>query len=244
MPYKDPIKKREADVKYRKKNHDKILEKQREKSKENPDYQKEQYAKHSENWNQNRREKYQKDDEFRTKKLEQSQKTRKKYGKKYNRTRGLKLNPDYQPRPDRSNFVCECGSTEHNTGGYCKSCAHRELGYGKKYEKTHEKERKVSRSNNPQWQKTANENYSKKMCEALQMTTLEIAMKWRKTRNDCKRRDDFTCQACGYTKYLQVHHIYPKIKYPKLFFDMGTLITFCKKCHDIITYKKFNKKYD
>jgi 5-methylcytosine-specific restriction endonuclease McrA len=160
----------------------------------------------------------------------------------YNRNRGIKRNPDYQPRPDRSDFVCECGSTEHNVGGYCKKCAHRKLGYGQKYEKLHEKERKISRLNNPQWQETARENYSKKMCEKLGMTALEIQMKWRKTKNICLIRDDFTCQVCGYTKYLQVHHIYPKAEYYGLFFDIGTLITLCKKCHDVITYKKFDNK--
>jgi 5-methylcytosine-specific restriction endonuclease McrA len=160
----------------------------------------------------------------------------------YNRNRGEKRNPDYQPRQDRSDFVCECGSTEHSVGGYCKKCAHRKLGYGQKYEKSHEKERKISRLNNPQWQETARENYSKKMCEKLGMTALEIQMKWRKTKNICLIRDGFTCQVCGYAKYLQVHHIYPKAEYYGLFFDIGTLISLCKKCHDIITYKKFDKK--
>ena len=177
MPYKDPKKKREGAARYRKKYHDKILEKQRKFSKENPNYQKDQYAKHSENWNQNRREKYQKNDEFRTKKQEQSKKTREKYGAKYNQTRGLKLNPDYKPRTDGRNFVCECGSIIHHCKGYCKPCAHRKLGYGAKYEKTHEKERKISRLNNPQWQEKAYENYSQKFCNTLQMTSLEITMK-------------------------------------------------------------------
>jgi len=160
----------------------------------------------------------------------------------YNRNRGLKLNPNYQPRPDRSNFVCQCGSTEHHTGGYCKKCAHRELGYGQTYEKKNIKKRKISRMDNLQWQETARENYSNKICKQLQMTALEIEMKWRKTKNICLKRDDFTCQVCGFTKYLQVHHIYPKATYYGLFFDIGTLISLCKKCHDIITYKKFDKK--
>lgn len=159
----------------------------------------------------------------------------------YNRNRGLKRNPNYQPRPDRSDFVCQCGSTKHHTGGYCKKCAHRELGYGQTYEKSHEKERKISRMSNPQWQKNAHENYSKKICDQLQMTEDEVRRKWRKTASDCKKRDNLTCQVCGYTEYLQVHHMYPKAKYYGLFFDIGILITLCEECHKVVHRKKFVK---
>jgi len=160
----------------------------------------------------------------------------------YNENRGKKRNPDYQPRPDRSDFVCECGSTEHHTGGYCKKCSHRELGYGQKYEESHKKERKIARADNPQWQETARENYSNKICDQLKMTALEIEMKWRKTKNICLKRDDFTCQVCGFTKYLQVHHIYPKATYYGLFFDIGILITICTECHRSIHRSNQAKK--
>ena len=192
--------------------------------------------------------------------IEKMSKNRLEKNPVYNRNRGEKRNPNnYQPRPDRSDFVCQCGSTEHSSKGYCKTCAHREL-YGPKYENSNLKKRKISRMDNPQWQETARENYSKRMCEKLQMTALEIDMKWRKVRSICLKRDDFTCQACGFTKYpselvrltgdsnrignqgdLQVHHIFPKAKYYGLFFDVGTLTSLCKKCHDVITYKKFKK---
>jgi len=243
LPYKDPKKKRDANARYRKKHHEKILEKQRKFSKKNPDYQKRQYTKHSEKWNQNRREKYQNNDEYKIKRQEQSKKTREKYCAKYNRNRGLKLNPNYQQRPDRRNFVCECGSTIYYCKGYCKSCAHKKLGYGKKYEKIHKKERKISRMNNPQWQKKAYENYSQKFCNMLQMTALEITMKWRKVKKECLVRDNFTCQICGETEYLQVHHIIHKSKKQGLFFNNNNLITLCeKRCHKDVHGKKLNEK--
>ncbi len=160
----------------------------------------------------------------------------------YNRNRGEKRNQDYQPRPDRSDFVCECGSTEYNTGGYCKKCAHRELGYGQNYEESNVKKRKISRANNPQWKENADENYSKKLCKQLQMTSSEIYHKWDKTRVDCKILDDYACQICGWEKFLHVHHIYPKAKYPELFFDMGNLITVCTECHHSIHRKKSQQK--
>ena len=160
----------------------------------------------------------------------------------YNRNRGEKRNQDYQPRPDRSDFVCECGSTKYHTGGYCKKCAHRELGYGQKYENSHVKERKIQRLNNPQGQKNAYENYSKKICKQLQMTSSEIHRKWNKTRIDCQLLDDCACQVCGYENNLHVHHIHPKAKYPELFFDMDNLITVCTECHRSIHRKKSQQK--
>ena len=161
----------------------------------------------------------------------------------YNRNRGEQRNPNnYQPRPDRSDFVCECGSTEYNTRGYCKKCAHRELGYGEKYEKSHVKERKIQRLNTPQGQKNAYENYSKKICKQLQMTSSEIHHKWKKTKVDCKILDDCACQVCEYENDLHVHHIHPKAKYPELFFDLGNLITVCTKCHRSIHRKKTQQK--
>jgi 5-methylcytosine-specific restriction endonuclease McrA len=160
----------------------------------------------------------------------------------YNRNRGQKRNQGYQPRPDRSDFVCECGSTKHNTGGYCKKCAHRKLGYGQKYENSHVKERKIQRLKNPQGQKNAYENYSKKICKQLQMTSSQIYHKWVKTKEDCKRLDDYACQICGWEKFLHVHHIHPKAKYPELFFDMCNLITVCTECHNSIHRKKSQEK--
>ena len=160
----------------------------------------------------------------------------------YNENRGKKRNLDYQQRPDRSDFVCECGSTEYNTRDYCKKCAHRELGYGQKYENSHLKERKIQRLNNPQHQQKAYENYSKKLCDWWGISKVEYTRRWRICRKDCLIRDNFTCQACGYRKYLEVHHIFPKAKYLGLCFDTGTLITLCEKCHDAITYKKSQQR--
>ena len=163
----------------------------------------------------------------------------------YNRNRGLKRNPNYVPRPDRSGFVCKCGSTEYNCRGCCKSCAHKELGYGKKYEKSHKKERKNARLEHPEWQKNAGENYSQKFCNLLKMSSLDICMKWRKIRIDCLKRDNYTCRICGSTKFLQVHHIIHKSKQPLLFFNKHNLITLCeKRCHKDVHGKKLDEKND
>lgn len=182
-------------------------------------------------------------DRYKPETIEKMRKNRLEKKPVYNRNRGEKRNPNnYQPRPDRSDFVCECGSTEYHCKGYCKTCSHRELGYGQNYEKLNVKKRKISKENNPQWQENAVENYSKKICDQLQMTPLEIAMTWRRTKADCKRLDDYACQICGWEKFLHVHHIHPKAKYPELFFDLGNLITVCTKCHRSIHRKKTQQK--
>lgn len=160
----------------------------------------------------------------------------------YNRNRGEKRNPNYQSRPDRSDFVCECGSTKYHTGGYCKKCAHRELGYGQKYENSHVKERKIQRLNNPHWQKNAHENHAKKLRDWWGISNKEFTKRKKICQKDCLIRDNFTCQACGYKKHLEVHHIFPKVKYPGLCFDLGNLIALCKKCHNAITYKKSQQR--
>ncbi len=116
------------------------------------------------------------------------------------------------------------------------------MGYGQNYEESNVKKRKISRANNPQWKENADENYSKKICKQLQMTSSEIHHKWGKTRADCRMLDDYACQICGWEKFLHVHHIYPKAKYPELFFDMGNLITVCTECHRSIHRKKSQQK--
>ena len=51
---------------------------------------------------------------------------------------------------------------------------------------------------------------------------------WRKK---CLKRDNYTCQICGTTENLCVHHIKPYAKYPKLATTVSNGITLCKKCH-------------
>ena len=46
-----------------------------------------------------------------------------------------------------------------------------------------------------------------------------------------KKRDGFSCKACGYTGYLHSHHILPKSKFPKYAYSVWNGITLCKLCH-------------
>lgn len=54
---------------------------------------------------------------------------------------------------------------------------------------------------------------------------------YNKWHNACLKRDNFTCQKCGSTSNLHVHHIKPYAKYPNLATTVSNGITLCKKCH-------------
>ena len=56
------------------------------------------------------------------------------------------------------------------------------------------------------------------------------------------KRDNYTCQECGATENLQVHHIKAKKFHPELTYDLDNLITLCKKCH-LKAHGKGFKKY-
>lgn len=56
------------------------------------------------------------------------------------------------------------------------------------------------------------------------------------------KRDSFTCQECGATDNLQVHHIKPKKYHPELSNNLDNLITLCKNCH-LKAHGKGGKKY-
>lgn len=54
-------------------------------------------------------------------------------------------------------------------------------------------------------------------------------LKWEELRQDVLERDDFTCQSCGDTYELQVHHK----TYKRLGNEiMDDLITLCEHCHN------------
>lgn len=54
---------------------------------------------------------------------------------------------------------------------------------------------------------------------------------YNKWRNDCMKRDNFTCQHCGSTENLCVHHIKPYKSFPELRTDASNGITLCQECH-------------
>jgi hypothetical protein len=51
---------------------------------------------------------------------------------------------------------------------------------------------------------------------------------WRK---EVLKRDNYTCQECGKTKKLQVHHINSWAEYPFERFNIENGQTLCRKCH-------------
>lgn len=71
--------------------------------------------------------------------------------------------------------------------------------------------------------------------------------RWLKKRNEILERDNYTCQKCGATSHLNVHHLsYEKSRlaweYPN-----EKLITLCEECHenahDIIIYPQIGRFY-
>jgi len=71
--------------------------------------------------------------------------------------------------------------------------------------------------------------------------------RWLRKKNEILERDNYTCQKCGATSHLNVHHLsYEKDKraweYPN-----ERLITLCQSCHenehDIVTYPMIGKFY-
>jgi len=65
---------------------------------------------------------------------------------------------------------------------------------------------------------------------------------WYKIRELVWKRDNYTCQECGYKKghNLIPHHILPRRDYPKLIFDIDNGITLCKKCHKPTINMEYN----
>lgn len=54
------------------------------------------------------------------------------------------------------------------------------------------------------------------------------ARHWKK---ECIIRDDYTCQICGSSEKLQVHHIESARYNPELRYIVSNGVTLCKKCH-------------
>jgi len=65
--------------------------------------------------------------------------------------------------------------------------------------------------------------------------------KWRKR---VLKRDDYKCQMCGNVevRFLQIHHIKPWHKYPKLRWKINNGIALCETCHQLAERLKFGFK--
>jgi len=211
MPYKDPEKKREAATRYRKKNHDTILEKQRGVSKENPNYQKEQREKNGEQWNKNRREKYADDEEYRKGLLEKGKTWRENNSEwisEYNKEYGQKNKIVIQE--------------------YMKE-------YGKRWYQLNKKkiklQKKIYHKNNPDILLKAQIKYLEKNAVPFNLNKKEYKralMAWTRVIN----KRDKVCQVCGSDEKLEAHHILHRAGFLLLSFSEQNGILLCKNCHN------------
>ena len=53
----------------------------------------------------------------------------------------------------------------------------------------------------------------------------------REWREEVLKRDSYTCQRCGKTDGLEVHHLLPRGRYPGLALQVSNGITLCTECH-------------
>lgn len=62
---------------------------------------------------------------------------------------------------------------------------------------------------------------------------------YRRWHDTILKRDEYTCQICGQVGgRLNVHHIKPFAKYPKLRLELSNGVTLCERCHRNIHRKK------
>ncbi|GEM_PF-5105015 len=59
---------------------------------------------------------------------------------------------------------------------------------------------------------------------------------WRET---ILKRDNYSCQCCGRSKSLEVHHLHPYSERPDLRLDVNNGVILCKECH-----KRYHYLYD
>lgn len=76
----------------------------------------------------------------------------------------------------------------------------------------------------------------KSIAYKMKKGTIYHDRRYKRWRTRVFRRDRWTCQECHKKgSYLEVHHIFPKGKFPKLIFVVGNGITLCKPCHRAVT---------
>lgn len=134
------------------------------------------------------------------------------------------INPDIEIlyetyKNNKRGFICKCNIDGHtwfnsfsnivtNPTG-CRICQYRSISGENNYNYNHEKttEERILKREYPEY------------------------YKW---RNDVYKRDNYTCQCCGYNKggKLNAHHLFSYSKYKNLRTLKENGITLCKNCHD------------
>ena len=62
---------------------------------------------------------------------------------------------------------------------------------------------------------------------------LRICLDMKIARENCFKRDNYTCRSCGERGgKLNAHHIWPFQKFPEWKYEAWNLLTLCKSCHD------------
>lgn len=110
---------------------------------------------------------------------------------------------------------CDCGTSEpksilgsHLTSGNIQSCGclHHEACFGE---------------NNWNWK-------GGKTPEIRRLREQEPYLEWRR---QILQRDDYACQCCGSTCYLNAHHLYDFAEHENLRYDVNNGIILCEECH-------------
>lgn len=71
----------------------------------------------------------------------------------------------------------------------------------------------------------------KRMENIVKNKKIRNCMEYYKFKRDVIKRDNNTCKNCKINENIEVHHILPVNKFPKLVFSVDNGICLCKKCH-------------
>jgi hypothetical protein len=62
---------------------------------------------------------------------------------------------------------------------------------------------------------------------------LRISLDMKLAREGCFERDNYTCRSCGqHGGRLNAHHVWPFQRFPEWKYEVWSLVTLCKRCHD------------
>lgn len=120
--------------------------------------------------------------------------------------------------------TCACGN-QGNTRGICPGCSiqNKRESRRRSYYSKHEENKKKKRD---KWTSLTPE-------EKLAISRNAKEMRFNGHRGACLERDNYTCQNCGHTEDLLVHHLkhLPRHCKKDTWSTLEDLITWCRSCH-------------